>query len=86
MNEQTIIEVTYLISKDSYTLKGKTEIHEDLKDNLETLYMYEDIQTQEELNDLIELIPNNFDYVMNYVCDLMELDYKYLDYSNVFEK
>uniref|UniRef100_A0AAU6MX43 Uncharacterized protein n=1 Tax=Staphylococcus phage 184DA TaxID=3110532 RepID=A0AAU6MX43_9CAUD len=79
MNEQTIIEVTYLISKDSYTLKGKTEIEEDLKDNLETLYMYEDIQTEEELNDLIEAIPNNFDYVMNYVCDLMELDYKYLE-------
>ena len=79
MNEQTIIEVTYLISKDSYTLKGRTEIEEDLKDNLETLYMYEDIQTEEELNDLIEAIPNNFDYVMNYVCDLMELDYKYLE-------
>ena len=78
MNEQTIIEVTYLISKDSYTLKGKSQIQEDLQDNLETLYMYEDIQT-EELNDLIELIPNNFDYVMNYVCDLMELDYKYLE-------
>ena len=79
MNEQTIIEVTYLISKDSYTLKGRTEIEEDIQDNLETLYMYEDIQTEEELNDLIEAIPNNFDYVMNYVCDLMELDYKYLE-------
>ncbi len=79
MNEKTIIEVTYLVSKDSYTLKGKTEIQEDLIDNLETLYMYEDIQTEQELNDLIELIPNNFDYVMNYVCDLMELDYKYLE-------
>ena len=79
MNEQTIIEVTYLISKDSYTLKGKTEIYEDLQDNLETLYMYEDIETEKELNDLIEAIPNNFDYVMNYVCDLMELDYKYLE-------
>lgn len=79
MNEQTIIEVTYLISKDSYTLKGKSQIHEDLIDNLETLYMYEDIQTEKELNDLIELISNNFDYVMNYVCDLMELDYKYLE-------
>lgn len=79
MNEQTIIEVTYLISKDRYTLKGKTEIQEDLIDNLETLYMYEDIQTEEELNDLIELIPIDFDYVMNYVCDLMELAYKYLE-------
>ena len=79
MNEQTIIEVTYLISKDRYTLKGKSQIEEDLKDNLETLYMYEDIQTEEELNDLIELIPIDFDYVMNYVCDLMELDYKYLE-------
>lgn len=79
MNEQTIIEVTYLISKDRYTLKGKSEIVEDLKDNLETLYMYEDIQTEEELNDLIELIPIDFDYVMNYVCDLMELVYKYLE-------
>ena len=78
MNEQTTIEVTYLISKDRYTLKGKTEIEEDLKDNLETLYMYEDIQTEEDLNDLIELIPIDFDYVMNHVCDLMELDYKYL--------
>ena len=79
MNENTIIKVTYLISKDSYTLKGKSQIQEDLIVNLETLYMYEDIQTEEELNDLIKLIPNNFDYVMNYVCDLMELDYKYLE-------
>lgn len=78
MNENTVIKITYLISKDSYILKGKSEIYEDLIDNLETLYMYEDIQTEEELNSLIAMIPNNFDYVMNYVCDLMELDYKYL--------
>ena len=79
MNENTIIKVTYLISKDSYILKGKSQIQEDLIDNLETLYMYDDIQTEKELNDLIKSIPNNFDYVMNYVCDLMELDYKYLE-------
>ena len=77
MNENTVIKIIYLISKDSYILKGKSEIHEDLIDNLETLYMYEDI-TKKELNNLISMIPNNFDYVINYVCDLMELDYKYL--------
>src|SRR5699024_905424 len=69
MNEQTIIEVTYLISKDSYILKGKSQIQEDLIDNLETLYMYEDIQTEKELNNLIAMVSDNFDYVMNYVCD-----------------
>ena len=79
MNKNTIIKVIYLISKDSYILKGKSEIQSDLIDNLETLYMYEDIQTEKELNNLINMIPNNFDYVMNYVCDLMELDYKYLN-------
>ena len=77
MNENTVIKITYLISKDSYILKSKSKIHEDLIDNLETLYMYEDI-TEHELNNLIKLVPSNFDYVMNYVCDLMELDYEYL--------
>lgn len=78
MDKNTIMKITYLISRDSYILKGVEQIKEDLIDNLETLYMYSDI-TEEELNSLIGMIPNSFDYVMNYVCDLMELDYEYLN-------
>lgn len=78
MDKNTIMKITYLISRDNYILKGVEQIKEDLIDNLETLYMYSDI-TEEELNSLIGMIPNSFDYVMNYVCDLMELDYEYLN-------
>lgn len=78
MNENTIIKVTNLIFKEHDILKGKKAIEEDLKANLEILYEYDDIKTEKKLNELIDMIPNRFDFVMDYVCDLMELDYKYI--------
>lgn len=78
MNENTIIKVTNLIFKEHDILKGKKAIEEDLKANLEILYEYDDIKTEKELNELIGMIPNRFDFVMDYVCNLMELDYEYI--------
>lgn len=79
MTENTKIKITYLISKDNYILKGEKQIIDDLRENLDTLYEYDDIKTERELNKFKNMISTNFDYVMNYVCDLMELDYAYLN-------
>ncbi len=79
MTENTKIKITYLISKDNYILKGEKQIIDDLRENLDTLYEYDDIKTERELNKFKNMISTNFDYVMNYVCDLMELDYVYLN-------
>ena len=77
MNENTIIKITYLISGDSYTIKGGNNIINNAIDDLETLYFYKDLSKLEYLK-LKNRLYNNFDEVMNKICDLMELDYKYL--------
>lgn len=77
MNENTTIKITYLISGDSYIIKGGNNIINNAIDDLETLYFYEDLTKLEYLK-LKNSLYNNFDGVMNRICDLMELDYKYL--------
>lgn len=77
MNENTTIKITYLISGDSYTIKGGNNIINNAIDDLETLYFYEDLSKLEYLK-LKNNLYNNFDEVMEKICDLMELDYKYL--------
>lgn len=77
MNENTTIEITYLISNDSYIIKGGNNIINNAIDDLETLYFYEDLSKLEYLR-LKNRLYDNFDEVMEKICDLMELDYKYL--------
>ena len=78
MNENTIIEITYLISGDSYTIKGGNNIINNAIDDLKTLYFYEDLSRLDYLK-LRNNLYNNFDEVMEKICDLMELDYKYME-------
>ena len=78
MNEDTIIEVTWLVSKETDRFYGKKQIKEDVIANLEILYEYDDIKSEEELQYWFNQIDIDFDKVMNFVCDMLELDYTYV--------
>ena len=78
MNEDTIIEVTWSVSKETDRFYGKKQIKEDVIANLEILYEYDDIKSEEELQYWCNQIDIDFDKVMNFVCDMLELDYTYV--------
>lgn len=78
MNKDTIIEVTWLVSNETDRFYGKKQIEEDVIANLEILYEYDDIKSEEELQYWCNQIDIDFDKVMNFVCDMLELDYSYV--------
>lgn len=56
----------------------KKQIKEDVIANLEILYEYDDIKSEEELQYWCNQIDIDFDKVMSFVCDMLELDYTYV--------
>lgn len=73
---------TWHINDTTIYLYDNEEYIADLIDNLETMYQYEDIETEKELNEWIAMIDTDVDKVVGFIESTLSIEYQNIDIAN----